>query len=136
MKILKAVLTYLGLGIASIVGFLFAFLELRSLFAGDFLLFNHPFLGALAYFLRGLYFLLIITLCVFIVLFRTRNKKICIILFAAAISLLIGAFLSLIFYDYYVSLVIIVVTAILVLITSIGFFKKEGQQCHIEQKMN
>ena len=128
MKILKAVLTYFGLVIASLIGMLFAFVELRSLFAGDFLLMNSPFLGALGYFLRGLYFLLIITLSVFIVLFRTHNKKICIILFAAAVSLLAGALLSLLFYDYFVSIVIIVASFILVAITSIGFFKKEEQK--------
>ena len=110
---------------AALVALVFAFVELRSLFAGDFLLMNSPFLGALAYFLRGLYFLLIITLCVFIVLFRLNHKKICIILFASAIALFIGAFISLVFYDYYVSLVIILITSILVAITAIGFFKKE-----------
>ena len=125
MRILKAALVYLGLAIASLVALVFAFVELRSLFAGDFLLMNSPFLGALAYFLRGLYFLLIITLCVFIVLFRLNHKKICIILFASAIALFIGAFISLVFYDYYVSLVIILITSILVAITAIGFFKKE-----------
>ena len=133
MKILERVLVYLGLTLASIVALLFTFVEWRSLFAGDFLLFNSPFLGALSYFLRGLYFLLILTLCVFIVLFRTHHKKICIILFAGAVSLLVGAFLSLFFYDYYVSLVIILVTSILVAITAVGFFKKEeGQSCSIE----
>ena len=125
MRILKAALVYLGLAIASLVALVFAFVELRSLFAGDFLLMNSPFLGALAYFLRGLYFLLIITLCVFIVLFRLNHKKICIILFASAIALFIGAFISLVFYDYYVSLVIILITSILVAITAIGFLKKE-----------
>ena len=132
MKILERVLVYLGLTLASIVALLFTFVEWRSLFAGDFLLFNNPFLGALSYFLRGLYFLLILTLCVFIVLFRTHHKKICIILFAGAVSLLVGAFLSLLFYDYYVSLVVILVTSILVAITAVGFFKKEEQSCSIE----
>ena len=133
MRILERVLVYLGLALASIVALLFTFVEWRSLFAGDFLLFNSPFLGALSYFLRGLYFLFILALCVFIVLFRTHHKKICIILFAGAISLLIGAFLTLFFYDYYVSLVIILVTSILVAITAVGFFKKEDQQsCSIE----
>ena len=132
MRILERVLVYLGLTLASIVALLFTFVEWRSLFAGDFLLFNSPFLGALSYFLRGLYFLLILTLCVFIVLFRTHHKKICIILFAGAVSLLVGALLSLFFYDYYVSLVIILVTSILVAITAIGFFKKEEQSCPIE----
>ena len=133
MKVLERILVYIGLVLASIVGTLFLFVEWRSLFAGDFLLFNSPFLGALAYFLRGLYFLLIITLSVFIVLFRTHHKKICIILFASAVSLLVGALLSLLFYDYYVSLVIILVTTILVAITAVGFFKKEeGQSCSNE----
>ena len=133
MRILERVLVYLGLALASIVALLFTFVEWRSLFAGDFLLFNNPFLGALSYFLRGLYFLLILTLCVFIVLFRTHHKKICIILFAGAVSLLVGAFFTLLFYEYYVSLVIILVTSILVAITAVGFFKKEDQQsCSIE----
>ena len=132
MRILKAVLVYLGLTIASLVALVFTFVEWRSLFAGDFLLMNSPFLGALAYFLRGLYYLLIITLCVFIVLFRVHHKKICIILFAAAISLFIGALMTLAFYVYYVSLVVMLVTLILVVITSIGFFKKEGEQCPVK----
>ena len=128
MRIFKTILVYFGLSIASLVALVFSLVELRSLFAGDFFLFNNPFLGALAYLLRGLYFLLIITLCVFIVLFRTHNKKICIILFGAAISSLIGAFLSLIFYDYFVSLALIFINLILVAITAIGFFKKGEQQ--------
>ena len=132
MRILKVIPLYLGLAFTSLIATVFAFVELRSLFAGDFLLFNVPFLGALAYFLRGLYFSLIITLCVFIVLFRMHHKKICIILFALAISLFIGALLSLIFYEYFVSLVIIFITLILVVITSIGFFKKEGTACTIK----
>lgn len=127
MRLVKSILVYLGVAIASLISLVFAFVELRSLFAGDFLILNNPFLGALAYLLRGLYFLLIIALCVFIILFRTHKKKICIILFGAAISLLIGALLSLIFYDYYISLVIIFITLILVAITAIGFFKKEEQ---------
>ena len=132
MRILERVLVYLGLTLTSIVALLFTFVEWRSLFAGDFLLFNSPFLGALSCFLRGLYFLSILTLCVFIVLFRTHHKKICIILFAGAVSLLVGAFLTLLFYDYYVSLVIVFVTSILVAITAVGFFKKEEQPCSIE----
>ena len=128
MKILKAVLTYFGLAIASLIGMLFAFVELRSLFAGDFLLMNSPFLGALGYFLRGLYFLLIITLSVFIVLFRTHNKKICIILLAVAISLLVGALLSLMFYDYYVSLVIIAASLILWLSQALASLEKKNNK--------
>ena len=134
MRTFKSVLLYIGLTLISIVASVFAFVELRSLFAGDFRLFNNAFLGGLSYFLRGLYFLLIFTLCVFIVLFRTHHKKICIILFASAVSLLIGALLSLMFYEYYVSLVLILITGILVIITSVGFFGKEECPCTLEKE--
>ena len=125
MKLVKSILIYVGLGLSSILATVFAFVELRSLFAGDFLLFNIPFVGAMSYLFRGLYYLFIIALCVFIVLFRTHHKKICIILFATSVALFIGAGISFIFYDYYISLVVVLITLIPLVITSIGFFKKE-----------
>ena len=125
MNILKNILLYACLTIVSVVALVFAFVEFRSLFAGDFSLFNNAFVGFLTYLFRGLYFLLIITLVVFIILFKTHQKKICVILFAGAVSLLIGALLTLLFYDYFVSLVIIFITALLVGVTGVGFFSKE-----------
>ena len=125
MRIVKSILLYLALTIASLVGLVFSFLEFRSLFAGDFTLMNSGPLGFLTYLFRGLYFLSIVTLCVFIVLFKTHHKKICIVLFLFSLGLLIGAIISLAHFEYYVSLVLILVTLILVIITSIGFFQKE-----------
>ena len=129
MKIVKAILLYAGLTIASLVGLIFMFVEFRSLFAGDFTLFDNQFLGFLTYLCRGLYFASIIALCVFIVLFRARKKKICIVLFMMALALLVGALLTLIHFAYYISLVLVAVTSILVIITAIGFFKKEEDKC-------
>ena len=133
MKALKNVLLYTSLTLVSIVAFIFGFVEFRSLFAGDFCLFNNVFVGFLTYFFRGFYFLLIITLVVFIILFKTHHKKICIILFAGALSLFVGALLTLLFYDYFVSLAIIFITALLVIITSVGFFQKDKpESCPIK----
>ena len=128
MKIAKNILLYFLLALIIIVAFAFAFIELRTLFAGDFKLFNNVFTGGLAYFSRGLYYLLIIALCVAIIVFNIKHKKICIILYAGAITLFVGALFSLSFYDYLIALPIILINLILVVITSVGFFKKEKSE--------
>ena len=125
MKILKNVLVYVALSIVTIVSLVFAFVELRALFAGDHLLFNNAFIGGLAYLMRGLYYLFIIALCVFIVIFRIKHQKINLVLWLTSLSIFIGAFMTLAFYDYYISLVIIFVTSLPLLITSLGFFLKK-----------
>ena len=125
MKIVKTILFYLGITVASLVALVFAFVELRSLFAGDFTLMHDGFAYLLGSIFRSLYFLSIIALGVFHILFRIKKKPVCIVLFALCISLLIGAFLSFIFYDYFITLAIIFINLILATITFIGFFKKE-----------
>ena len=131
MKLLKSILVYLGLGISMLLAFIFMFLEFRSLFAGDFTLMSNPTSSFFAILFRGLYFLSIIALAVFIILFRTHNKKICIILFAISIALFIGSLLSFIHFHLPVALAIVAINVIHVVITSIGFFKKEKDTCSI-----
>ena len=128
MKIAKNVLLYFLLALIIVVAFAFAFIELRTLFAGDFKLYNNVFTGGLAYFSRGLYYLLIIALCVSIIVFNIKHKKICIILYVGSITLFIGSLFSLSFYDYLIALPIILINLILVVITSAGFFKKEKEE--------
>ena len=94
-------------------------------FAMCFIYMHNAFSAGLGYFLRGIYFLLILTLAVFTILFTIFKKKYCVILFATGLSLLLGALLSLLFYEYYVSLILIFITLIQLIIISVGFFKKE-----------
>ena len=123
MKLFEIILKYAGLLISTLVALVFAFLEFRTLFAGDVSLANVPWMSAIQYLCRGLYFLTIIALCVFILLFNINKKNICIILFAGAVALLIGAFLSFLFYHWFVALAIVAINAITTTITAIGFFK-------------
>ena len=119
------------------MGFLavpFIFVEFRNFFSFDFMFTNSPFASGLAYFLRGLYLLLILSLSVFTILFIANKKKICIILFATSASLFMGALLSLLFYEYYISLIIIFITLIQLIIISFGFFKKEKEACFIAKE--
>ena len=120
-----------------LMGFLaipFMFVEFRAFFSFDFMYTNNPFVSGLAYFLRGIYFLLIFVQALFTILFIANKKKICIILFATQVSLFIGALLSLLFYEYYISLILIFITLVMLVIISIGFFKKEKQACLIAKE--
>ena len=126
MNKLRAILTYIGASLAIVVGLIFAFLEFRSLLTGDFTLMNIPVASLFTYLCKGLYFASIIVLSVFVIIFTAKKKDICLVLFACSIALFIGAFITLIHFEYYVSLVIILVTAILVGVTASSFFKKKA----------
>lgn len=134
MKTLKNVLIYIVMGLMGFLALPFIFVEFRNFFSFDFIYTNSPFASGLAYLLRGIYFLLILVQSVFTILFIINKKKICIILFATQASLFIGALISLLFFEYYISLIIIFVTLIQFIIISFGFFKKEKQACLIAKE--
>ena len=134
MKTLKSIALYIVLGLMGLIVVPFIFIEFRAFFSFDFINTNNPFSSGLAYFLRGIYFLLIFVQALFAILFKINKKKFCIILFMTQVSLFIGALLSLLFYEYYVSLVIIFITLIELVIISVGFFKKEKNACLIAKE--
>ena len=134
MKTLKKVLLCIVIGLMGFLAIPFIFVEFRNFFSFDFIYTHSPFVSGLAYFLRGLYFLLILVQAVMVILFLAKKKKFCIILFATQVSLFVGALLSLLFYEYYISLILIFITAVMLTIISIGFFKKEQQSCLIAQE--
>lgn len=134
MRILKNVLLYIVFGLMGLIAIPFMVVEFRNFFAFEFIYMNNPFVSGLAYLLRAIYFLLILTLAVFSILFIINKKKFCIILFATGVSLFIGALLSLFLYEWYISLIIIFITLVQLIIISIGFFKKEKDTCLIAKE--
>ena len=128
MKIVKIVLFSLGMVVTSLVALAFAFVEIRSLFAGDFTLMASAFIGFFASFSRITYYLFILALAITLTVFKIRKQRACFILFVVSIVLLICSFITFAFYDYFVTLVIIFANVILVVITSLDFFKKETQK--------
>lgn len=119
MKKVGLVFIYIGLSISIILGLIFAFIEFRSLFAGDFQLFNEPAKGLFTYLFRGLFFLGIIALSVSIIIFVIKKKESYLPLFLIGTGLLISSLFTVAFYAWFVALVIIVVTFIPTLITFI-----------------
>ena len=134
MRILKNVLLYIVFGLMGLIAIPFMVVEFRNFFTFEFGYMNNPFVSGLAYLLRAIYFLLILTLAVFSILFIINKKKFCIILFATGVSLFIGALLSLFLYEWYISLIIIFITLVQLIIISIGFFKKEKDTCLIAKE--
>ena len=128
MRILRNVLLYIYFGLVAIVSLPFLFVELRNFFSFEFLNMNDPFLNGLAYFSRSIYFLLMLALAVFTILFIASKRKFCIILFITALTLFVGALLSLKLYESYISLILIGVTFLQLAFISIGFFKKEEEK--------
>jgi len=126
MKLLKKILSFIGLGFVILVGLSFAFINFRSLFAGDFILMNNQFNGFLSCFMRGIYFLSVIGLCVLILIYLIKALKINIVIFVFSVATLLGATYSFAFYEYYVALVLIAIFGIPVLISALNFFKNRA----------
>ena len=120
MKILKKVLLYFIYAFTGIVSLPFIFVEFRNFFSFEFVYMNNAALNGIAYLARAIYFLLILALAVFTILFIASKRKFCIILFATSLALFSGALLSLIFFEYYVSLVLIAITLLQLVPITVG----------------
>jgi len=107
MKIVGRIICSLLLVLCSLVSFVFVFIELRSLFAGDFLLFNNPVLAALTYLFRALFFLSLVAFSIFLMVIYLKKKEMHYIYYLLAASLTFGSFFSLFFYTNYIGLLVI-----------------------------
>ena len=125
MRVLKNIIFYIGVSLVILVALVFSFLEIRSIFAGDFTLMNNKAASFFAYFFKALFFLLLIAESVALIVYKAKKIKIDIILFMGSSGLLIGAFLTFAYFQFIVAFLLTVLTLILVMITSIGHFSKE-----------
>ena len=74
MKLVGRIVSYFFLIVVALLSLVFAFVELRSLFAGDFSLFNSPALGFIQYLFRGLFFVSLSAYCIYIFIYFLNNK--------------------------------------------------------------
>ena len=113
MKLAGKILSYVGLTLCTIVGVAFAFIELRSLFAGDFTLFNNPVSSFVRYFFRGLYYLSLVAASIWTIITLIKRKETNVYGVVISASLLISSGFSIIFYEYYIAIAVMVVALIL-----------------------
>lgn len=119
------ILSFIGLGLTILFGFIFAFIELRTLFAGDYSLFNNPVLGFFAYFFRSVFFLGLIAESITLIIFISKKKEEFLSLLIISGGLFISAFMGLFFYAWFVAALIILISLFPVLISLLNFLKKK-----------
>ena len=115
-RLILNILSFIGLGIAILVSLIFAFLEMRSLVAGDFTLMNNQAIHFVRNLFRGIYYLSIIVVSIFVIYYIVKRKMVDDIVLYIDMALAVGSFMSLFFYEYYVGIVIIVINLIVFLI--------------------
>ena len=120
------IFSFIGLGITILFCVIFAFIELRTLFAGDWSLFNSPVLGFFAYFFRSIFFLGVfanaLTIAMYIGLKEEKDRYLTPLIIGG--SLFVASFMSLFFYASFIALIIIAVSVIPLVIALLNFIRK------------
>ena len=122
MKLVGRIVSYFFLVVVALLSLVFAFVELRSLFAGDFTLFNSSALGFFQYLFRGLFFLFISGYCIYLFIYFLNNKILGFGHYVVAGALLISSLFTIFFYVLNVYLACIALAAIPVIIVAIRKF--------------
>ena len=120
------ILSFIGLGIVILFSLVFTFIELRTLLAGDYALFNSPVLGFFSYFFRSVFFLGMFsnTLALAMYVGLKEEKERYLTLLIIGVGLFVGSFMSLLFYAWFIALIIIAVSLIPVIVALLNFIRK------------
>ena len=122
MKVVGRIVSYFFLIVVALLSLVFAFVELRSLFAGDFALFNSVALGFCQYLFRGFFFVALSGYCIYLFIYFLRNKILGFGHYAIAGALLICAIFTIFFYVLYVYFACIALAVIPVIIVALRKF--------------
>ena len=122
MKLVGRIISYFFLIVVVLLSLVFAFVELRSLFAGDFALFNSSALGFFQYLFRGLFFLFISGYCIYLFIYFLNNKILGFGHYVIAGALLVSSLFTIFFYVLNVYLACIALAAIPVIIVALRKF--------------
>ena len=113
MKILKSILLYASSVLAGLVALVFAFLEIRAVFAGDIKLMENPVGIAFSYIFRFVFYALMLTSVVLLIIRYIKKKPFDLLDMLFNAALIGGSFLSLLYYDWFISLVLAVLNIFL-----------------------
>ena len=122
MKLVGRIISYFFLVIVALISLVFAFVELRSLFAGDFTLFNSVALGFMQYLFRGLFFTTLSSYCIYLLIYFLKNKILGFGHYVIAGALLVCSIFTIFFYVLYVYFACIALAVIPVIIVSLRKF--------------
>ena len=122
MKLVGRIISYFFLIVVALLSLVFAFVELRSLFAGDFALFNSSALGFFQYLFRGLFFLFVSGYCIYLFIYFLNNKILGFGHYVIAGALLVSSLFTIFFYVLNVYLACIALAVIPTIIVALRKF--------------
>ena len=125
MKKLFAVLKCIGASLVGIISLVFAFIEIRPLFAIDWKLMEIPIVSFIEYLLRAIFFLFMFinALKVFMCVIQQRGLSLSAIIFNGAI--VAASAVTFLFYEWYISLILVVLNSLMLVIRVFTKDKKE-----------
>ena len=125
MKKLFAVLKCIGASLVGIIGLVFAFIEIRPLFAIDWKLMEIPAVSFIEYLLRAIFFLFMFinALKVFMCVIQQRGLSLSAIIFNGAI--VAASAVTFLFYEWYISLILVILNSLTLVIRVFTKDKKE-----------
>lgn len=98
MKTVVRIIAGIFVVVACFVSFVFAFIELRPLFAGDFLLMNNSAIAFIRYLLRGLFFIILAINAVAVII-SLGKEEVSYTHHTICCGLILASFLTIFFYD-------------------------------------
>ena len=112
MKLVGRIICTILLAITILFSAVFAFIEFRSLIAGDYSLVNNAAMGFVTYLFRAIFFVFLLAFSLLLVMTYLKNNKMNFNYYYTGFLLLIGSLASIFFYSNYVYFVIIFIAAL------------------------
>ena len=112
MRLVGRIFSIFFLVIASLLALVFAFIEIRSLVAGDFLLMNTPALSFIGYLFRFFYFLALCTFNISLLINIIQKKPLNFVFLFLIPFVLFSSLFSIFFYSTYVYFLVIFIALV------------------------
>ena len=98
VKRILRIVSYVLLGLLALLAIVFAFIELRSLFAGDYQLMNNPKIAFTGYLFRGLFYLSMLIFILCLVMLFVMKKEPSFPHYTVGIVMLLSSIVTIFFY--------------------------------------
>ena len=107
MKLVGHIINFVSLGITILLSIVLAFIELRSLFACDFLFMNNQATAFVASLTRSLFFLILMGFAVCVFILYLLKIELSSLHYVIAVSIALGSLFSIAFYASYIYLLVV-----------------------------
>ena len=112
MKVMRRIIDCFFLALGGLIALVFAFVELRALFAGDFILMNLKGAAFMGYLLRGLFFLIVLGYSICLIIALAKKANLSITHYFVAPIILISSLFSIFFYSTFIYFLVIFIALI------------------------